>query len=205
MKQAPWRWCQVGFSRCCGRVLVWGKASSWLAAVRSLLKIIYSFVFISPSNFSWKAQVWIDEGTSLAMLWNWFGIVYYSSVKLLNKKVWQWGNWMTRAWHSQQWMALAVPCKPVWRACSLSGVGLAIKDWSKRHISYSMRDQAVGTVASCLPFCHPLVDPCKAWRKHLTPWCSTAAALKSLLQPSVEQKQITTGRKAKKTCGEVVQ
>lgn len=112
---------------------------------------------------------------------------------------------MTRAWHSQQWMALAVPCKPVWRACSLSGVGLAIKDWSKRHISYSMRDQAVGTVASCLPFCHPLVDPCKAWRKHLTPWCSTAAALKSLLQPSVEQKQITTGRKAKKTCGEVVQ
>jgi len=94
---------------------------------------------------------------------------------------------MRKAWHSQQWVVL--PCKPVQKVCSRSGVGLAIEVWTAaqvrgiHHLPLEIR--LFCAVAGCLHFCHLLLDPHKAWRRDPTSWCSAVAALKPSSQPSV--------------------
>lgn len=122
------------------------------------------------------------------MLWNWFGIVSYSSMKLLNKKVWQ-SECQMRACHSQQWVALEVPCKPIQKVCSHPGVRLATGEQRAaqlRGIYYPPFGLGlVCAVAGCLFFHHPLLDPHKAQRQDPDSWCSAATALKPSLQPSL--------------------
>ena len=107
---------------------------------------------------------------------------------------------MRRAWHSQQWVALEVPCKPVRRVCSHSGVGLATGECRAaqvRGIHYlPLGIRLVCAVAGCLPFCHPLLNPHKARRRDPASWCSAAAALKPSLQPSVGSMEAGPWRRA---------
>lgn len=96
---------------------------------------------------------------------------------------------MRRAWHSQQWVALEVPCKSVRRVCSYSGVGLATAEGRAGQVRgiyhLPLGIYLVFAVAGCLPFCHPLLDPHKSWRRNPASQCSAAAALKPLSQASV--------------------
>lgn len=120
------------------------------------------------------------------MLRNWFGIVYYSSMKLLNRKVWQSKGLNEKAWCTQQWM---VAHKPVWRVCRHSGVGLATGERKAAQVrgilQIALQIRLVCIAAGFLPFCHPLLDPHKACRRGSASWCSAAAAQKHLSQPSV--------------------
>lgn len=102
---------------------------------------------------------------------------------------------MRRAWHSQQWVALEVPCKPVQRVSSHSGLGLARGEWRPGQVRgiyhLLLGIKLVCAVAGCLPFYYPLLDPHKAWRR-----CSAVAALKPLSQPSVGSVEAGPQRRA---------
>lgn len=118
---------------------------------------------------------------------------------------------MRKAWHSQQRVALGVPCKPAWRVCRHSGVGLATGERRAAQVrgihQLALQIRLVCLVAGFLPFCHPLLDPHKACRRDSASWCSAAAAQKHLSQPSVVSVEAGPQRKAltKRECGDVVQ